>query len=129
MNIGYYPGCALHGSSNDYEQSLKACLGALDVELQEVERLDLLRRDRRALAQSQAFPGAARAQPRPGRAGRLRATVRALPALLHAVAEGAKSVVDSKLREELSQIVEAGLRGDGQILNIIQLFQRSVSTS
>ena len=37
MNIGYYPGCALHGSSNDYEQSLRACLGALDVQLQEVK--------------------------------------------------------------------------------------------
>ena len=37
MNVGYYPGCALHGSSNDYEQSLRACLGALDVELQEVK--------------------------------------------------------------------------------------------
>src|SRR5208337_555000 len=36
MKIGYYPGCALHGSSNDYEQSLRACLGALGVELQEV---------------------------------------------------------------------------------------------
>jgi heterodisulfide reductase subunit B len=37
MNIGYYPGCALHGSSNDYDQSLKACLGALGVSLQEVK--------------------------------------------------------------------------------------------
>jgi heterodisulfide reductase subunit B len=34
-----------------------------------------------------------------------------------------KAIADSDLREELSQIVEAGLRGDGQILNIIQLFQ------
>ena len=24
--FGYYPGCALHGSSNDYEQSVSACL-------------------------------------------------------------------------------------------------------
>jgi heterodisulfide reductase subunit B len=37
MNLGYYPGCALHGSSNDYEQSLRACLGALDVTLAEID--------------------------------------------------------------------------------------------
>jgi len=24
MNLGYYPGCALHGSSNDYDQSWRA---------------------------------------------------------------------------------------------------------
>ena len=37
MNLGYYPGCALHGSSDDYEQSLRACFGALGVELKEIE--------------------------------------------------------------------------------------------
>lgn len=36
MNVGYYPGCALHGSSNDYEQSLRASLSALGVTLNEV---------------------------------------------------------------------------------------------
>jgi heterodisulfide reductase subunit B2 len=37
MDIGYYPGCALHGSSNDYETSVTACLGALGVRLKEVD--------------------------------------------------------------------------------------------
>ena len=37
MKVGYYPGCALHGSSNDYEQSLKACLEVLGVELKELD--------------------------------------------------------------------------------------------
>ena len=37
MNLAYYPGCALHGSSNDYEQSLQACLETLDVQLNEIE--------------------------------------------------------------------------------------------
>jgi len=36
MRLGYYPGCALHGSSNDYEQSLRACLGKLEVEREEI---------------------------------------------------------------------------------------------
>jgi len=26
LEFGYYPGCALHGSSSDYEQSVQACL-------------------------------------------------------------------------------------------------------
>lgn len=37
MNLAYYPGCALHGSSDDYEQSLRACFGALGVELEELD--------------------------------------------------------------------------------------------
>jgi heterodisulfide reductase subunit B len=37
MNLGYYPGCALHGSSDDYEQSLRACFSALGVELNELD--------------------------------------------------------------------------------------------
>ncbi len=37
MEIGYYPGCALHGSSNDYEASVRACLAALGVGLKELE--------------------------------------------------------------------------------------------
>ncbi len=36
MKLGYYPGCALHGSSDDYEQSLRACMGALGVSLEEL---------------------------------------------------------------------------------------------
>ena len=37
MEIGYYPGCALHGSSNDYEMSVRACLDALGVGLRELD--------------------------------------------------------------------------------------------
>ncbi|HWR49703.1 MAG TPA: CoB--CoM heterodisulfide reductase iron-sulfur subunit B family protein [Bryobacteraceae bacterium] len=37
MDVGYYPGCALHGSSNDYEASVRACLGALGVGLKEID--------------------------------------------------------------------------------------------
>jgi heterodisulfide reductase subunit B len=37
MNLGYYPGCSLHGSSDDYQQSLKACFGALGVSLKELD--------------------------------------------------------------------------------------------
>ena len=34
--FGYYPGCALHGTSNDYESSVRTTLDALDVPLVEL---------------------------------------------------------------------------------------------
>ncbi|MDO5553993.1 MAG: CoB--CoM heterodisulfide reductase iron-sulfur subunit B family protein [Planctomycetia bacterium] len=37
MKIGYYPGCALHGSSLDYEKSVFACFDRLGIELAELE--------------------------------------------------------------------------------------------
>lgn len=37
MKFGYYPGCALHGSSFDYERSVRACLNKLDVSLEELD--------------------------------------------------------------------------------------------
>jgi heterodisulfide reductase subunit B len=37
VRIGYYPGCALHGSSNDYEQSVRACLDCFGTELAELQ--------------------------------------------------------------------------------------------
>ncbi len=37
MDIGYYPGCALHGSSNDYERSVRACFDVLGVRLRELD--------------------------------------------------------------------------------------------
>ena len=115
MNIGYYPGCALHGSSNDYEQSLRACLGALGCPAPGSQGLDLLRRHRRALAQSQAGPGAARAQPGPGRARWLQANVRALPDVLDAVAESAKGGRRTNgCARKFREIVEADVRGDGR---------------
>jgi heterodisulfide reductase subunit B len=37
MNFGYYPGCSLHSTSDDYQQSLKACFSALGVSLTELD--------------------------------------------------------------------------------------------
>src|SRR5215469_6341703 len=37
IEIGYYPGCALHGSSNDYEASVRGCMKKLQVELEELD--------------------------------------------------------------------------------------------
>jgi heterodisulfide reductase subunit B len=34
--LGYYPGCSLHGSASEYDQSLRAVAGKLEVELREI---------------------------------------------------------------------------------------------
>jgi len=124
MNIGYYPGCALHGSSNDYEQSLRACLGALDVQLQEVKdwiccgataahslnhKLSLALPARNlALAERDGF----------------QQLFAPCPLCSMQLLKVQKAVKENGIREELSQIIEADVRGDGQVLNLIQLFER-----
>jgi heterodisulfide reductase subunit B2 len=36
MKVGYYPGCSLHATAREYEESLRAVVAALDIELEEV---------------------------------------------------------------------------------------------
>ncbi len=124
MNIGYYPGCALHGSSNDYEQSLKACLSALDVKLQEVKdwiccgataahslnhKLSLALPARNlALAERDGF----------------RQLFAPCPLCSMQLLKVQRAIKDDALRRELSNTVEAEVRGDGQVLNLIQLFEQ-----
>jgi heterodisulfide reductase subunit B2 len=35
--VGYYPGCSLHGTSREYDESLRAVSGALGVPLAELD--------------------------------------------------------------------------------------------
>jgi heterodisulfide reductase subunit B len=37
MTLAYYPGCSLHGTSREYDESLRAVAGALGIDLHEVE--------------------------------------------------------------------------------------------
>ena len=37
MKIGYYPGCSLHGTARELDESLRAVASALDLELQELD--------------------------------------------------------------------------------------------
>lgn len=125
MKFGYYPGCALHGSSNDYEQSLRACLRALEVQLDEIEEWICC--------------GATAAHS-------LNHTLSiALPARNLALAERqgceemlapcpmcsaqllrARSAItaDPAVRDQMATIVEAPLDAPPRVLNLIQLFER-----
>jgi heterodisulfide reductase subunit B len=123
MNLGYYPGCALHGSSNDYEQSLRACLGALDVQLTEINdwiccgataahslnhKLSLALPARNlALAERDGF----------------KQVFAPCPLCSMQLLKVKKAVGDEKVRRELSETVEADVRGDSLILNLIQIFE------
>jgi len=125
MDFGYYPGCALHGSSNDYEQSVRACLAQLDVTLKEIDdwiccgataahslnhtlAIALPARNL-ALAQRQGYSEMVAPCPM--------CSMQLLRAE-HALAS------DSQLRAEIATTVEADLSSGPQVLNMIQVFER-----
>jgi len=125
MNLAYYPGCALHGSSNDYEQSLRACLGTLDVQLKEIDdwiccgataahslnqKLSIALPARNlALAEHQGY----------------REMLAPCPMCSMQLLKARRAVAgDEALRRSMSEIVELEVRGETQVLNLIQLFER-----
>ncbi|MGA9056173.1 MAG: CoB--CoM heterodisulfide reductase iron-sulfur subunit B family protein [Terriglobia bacterium] len=124
MNLAYYPGCALHGSSNDYEQSLRACLETLDVQLKEIDdwiccgataahslnqKLAVALPARNlALAEGKGF----------------REMLAPCPMCSMQLLKARKALAeDEALRRSVSEIVELEVRGDTQVLNLIQLFE------
>jgi heterodisulfide reductase subunit B len=123
MNIGYYPGCALHGSSNDYEQSLRACLGVLDVQLQEIKDWICCG----ATAAHSLNHKLALALPARNLAVAAKDGFRQLfapcPLCSMQLLKAQKAVADDQVRRELSTIVEADVHADGEVLNLIQIFQ------
>ena len=125
MRLGYYPGCALHGSSNDYEQSLRACLGKLDLEPQEIQewiccgataahslnhKLSIALPARNlALAEKQGFED----------------VLAPCPLCSMQLLKAAKLMdEDASVRQEISRIVEGEITGRVRVLNLIQVFQR-----
>jgi heterodisulfide reductase subunit B len=123
MNIGYYPGCALHGSSNDYEQSLRACLGALDVQLQEVKDwICCGATAAHSLNHKLSLALPARNLALAERDGH-KELFAPCPLCSMQLLKVQKAIAGNGLRGELAQIVEADLRGDGRVLNLIQIFQ------
>ena len=124
MKIGYYPGCALHGSSNDYEQSLRACLGHLDIDLAEIQdwiccgataahslnhKLSLALPARNlALAEQQS----------------LDELLAPCPLCSMQLLKVSAEIKEPDARAELSNIVELPLEGRTRVINLIQVFQK-----
>jgi heterodisulfide reductase subunit B len=125
MKLSYYPGCALHGSSNDYEQSMRACLGKLDVELQEINewiccgataahalnhKLSIALPARNlALAEQQGFTE----------------LLAPCPMCSMQLLKATQLInEDAELRREISAVIEAEVSGQVKVLNTLQVFQR-----
>ncbi|MBR5627334.1 MAG: CoB--CoM heterodisulfide reductase iron-sulfur subunit B family protein [Thermoguttaceae bacterium] len=125
MKIGYYPGCALHGSSLDYEQSVLACLAKLGVELEELDDWICCG----ATAAHSLNEKLATALPvrNLGIAEKMNLAELFAPCpmcsmeLLKAKEGITKSV---ELRQKMSEIVELPLVGSTEIFNLIQVFQK-----
>lgn len=125
MQIGYYPGCALHGSSNDYEQSVRACLDAMGMQLRELDdwiccgataahsinrKLSVALPARNlALAERDGFDELLAPCPM---------------CSMELIKAQSLMTGDDALRKEMGQIVEMDIKGNTQVINLIQIFQK-----
>ena len=125
MDIGYYPGCALHGSSNDYEQSVRACLRPFKVCLKELD--DWICCGATAAHSLNSLLSVSLPARNLGLAERTGCSQLLAPCPMcsmelikanHALAES------EDLRQRVSDIVELPVAGSTQVLNLIQLFQQ-----
>ncbi len=123
MNIGYYPGCALHGSSNDYEQSLRATLQLLEISLIEVEDwICCGATAAHCLNHKLAIALPARNLALAAQQG-LHELLAPCPMCSMELLNAAQAMsADISLRKEIAGIVEGSPNGT-RVLNLIQLFQ------
>jgi len=125
VEIGYYPGCALHGSSGDYEMSVRACLGALGVTLRELDDwiccgATAAHSLNRKLAVALPARNLALAE-REGMDDLLAPCPMCSMELLKA-----RKVLTTNpaTRKEMAEIVELDVQGKTQVANLIQVFQK-----
>lgn len=125
MNIGYYPGCALHGSSNDYEESLRACCSALDVELQEIDEwICCGATAAHSLNQKLSVALPARNLALAERDG-FQEMLAPCPMCSMQLLKAQKALAGAAdLRREMSAIVELEVQGKTRVLNLIQVFEK-----
>ena len=125
VEIGYYPGCALHGSSNDYEASVRACMKKLHVELKELDDwiccgATAAHNLNKKLAVALPTRNLAIAE-RDG-IGEILAPC---PMCSMELIQVRNKLRESEaLRQEMSDIVECPVSGTTEVLNLIQIFQR-----
>jgi heterodisulfide reductase subunit B len=125
MAIGYYPGCALHGSSNDYEQSVRACLKVLGAELKELDDwICCGATAAHSLNEKLSVALPARNLALAERDG-LDELLAPCPMCSMELMKAAKEIAaDNRLRDEMASIVELPVTGRTKILNLIQLLER-----
>lgn len=124
MQVGYYPGCALHGSSNDYEQSVRACMDVLGVELCELDDwICCGATAAHSLNQKLAVALPARNLAIAERDGYKDMLAPCPMCSMELLKAGQCIRQDARMRAEMSEIVELQVTGRTEILNLIQLFQ------
>ena len=122
--FGYYPGCALHGSSNDYETSLRACMGAFNVPLKELD--DWICCGATAAHSLNHMLSIALPARNLGIAERdgLGKVLAPCPMCSMELIKANRLVVQNEaLRKEISEIVELDVEGKTEIVNLIQVFE------
>lgn len=125
MEFGYYPGCALHGSSNDYEQSVKACLGALGSRLKELDDwICCGATAAHALNHMLSVALPARNLALAERDGVGEVLAPCPMCSMELLKARAGLACNERLRRRVSEIVELPVEGKTDVLNLIQLFQK-----
>lgn len=125
MNIGYYPGCALHGSSADYEMSVRACLGALGVELRELDEwICCGATAAHSLNHKLAVALPARNLALAEQSGLEQLLAPCPMCSMELIKAGRSLSRDAGLRREMSEIVELEVTGTTRVLNLIQVLQQ-----
>ena len=124
MKFGYYPGCALHGSSFDYEKSVRACLKVLDVNLEELDDwLCCGATAAHSINQKLATALPARNLGIAEKQG-LGEVLAPCPMCSMELIKAKEAITASdELRKEISDIVELPVTGSTSIVNLIQVFQ------
>lgn len=125
MRLGYYPGCALHGSSDDYEQSVQACLRLLEVQLDELDDwICCGATAAHSISHTLSVALPARNLAIAERDG-LAELLAPCPMCSMEFCKSRKELLaDEGLRSQVSDIVELPIRGTTEVLNLIQVFQR-----
>lgn len=126
MNFGYYPGCALHGSSYDYEKSVRACMKKLQVELTELD--DWICCGATAAHNinkklGTALPARNLAIAERQGLDKLFAPCPMCSMELIKTANSLRS--EESLCREMSDIVESPVSGKTEVVNLIQVFQQA----
>jgi heterodisulfide reductase subunit B len=125
IKIGYYPGCALHGSSNDYEKSVQACCKKLNVTLEELDDWICCGASGAHMINKKlgsALPARNLGIAERDGIGELLAPCPLCSMELIKVNE--KIAGSEVFRQEISDIVELPVTGKCRVLNLVQVFQK-----
>jgi len=125
--IGYYPGCSLEGSSREYSESVVTLAKAFDVELEQVPDWNCCGATAaHNLNNTLSFALPARILAKAQEVGMKEILVPCAACYNRLTSVQHELAKNDKLRAEVNGIIEADLKCDIKILNIIQFIQQNV---